>query len=92
MFIVDSNGNVKKGPYARLKPKQMPSNANDWFRKGLEFFDGNLVDDALRCFGEAKRLGHEKAENAIQICKNHGANFPPTQKARKQRRDMSEFF
>lgn len=91
MFIVDINGNVRRGPYVRFRFKPKPSTANEWFRKGREFLDGNLLDDALRCFDEARRLGHERAEQAIEICKNHGAAIPPRARRRRAVRDISEF-
>jgi hypothetical protein len=79
MFIVDRDGRAwQAGVRFKSKRHKQPSTAGEWFRKGLELYDGGLLDDALLCFDKAKRLGHERAEQTIGICKNHGADFPAT--------------
>jgi hypothetical protein len=86
MSKVDRKGNLKRGRYVR-PTRKLPSNADECFRKGVKFFDGNFLDNALLCFIEAKRLRHKSAEHAIEICKNHGADYPlarPVQKRRQR--------
>ncbi|HEV2454329.1 MAG TPA: hypothetical protein VGY98_08710 [Verrucomicrobiae bacterium] len=55
------------------KPRRQ--NADEWFGMGSRFFEGHLVDEALRCFHHAKRLGHTRASLAIQICEDHGGHY-----------------
>jgi hypothetical protein len=73
MFIVDKKGIAtwKGGYYWPHSSKAKSITAKEIFERGTDLLEKGYVDDALFCFEQAKRLGHEKAEHAIQICKNN---------------------
>jgi tetratricopeptide (TPR) repeat protein len=46
-----------------------PWGAQIWFNKGVLLGNNGQFREALDCFEQARRLGHQKAGNSIAICR-----------------------